>query len=68
MDISAAAAADIAVAPAAMGAAVVDGSVGTVAALDVSLVDDPVIGRDLDHHRGAWWSVCRGGPSHGLLL
>ena len=68
MDVAAAAAADIAAAASAMEAAVVDGTVGAAAALDTSVVDDPTADCDLDHRRGTWGSVCRGGPGHGLHL
>ena len=61
-------AAGIATATAAIGAAVVDGAVGAVGALDASVVDDPAAGCDLDHRRGAWLSFCRGGLAHGLYL
>ena len=57
-----------AAAAAAIGAAVVDGAVGAVAALDTSAVDEPVAGCDIDHRRGAWLSVCRGGLAHMLHL
>ena len=61
-DIPIVATADIAAAAAAaMGAAV-------VAAQGASVADDPVAGCDLDHRRGAWLSVCRGGLAHGLHL
>ena len=68
VDVSAAAAADIAAAVATMGAAVVHGAVGAVVALDAYVVDDPADFCDLDHRRGAWRSVCRGGLGHGLRL
>ena len=67
-DVSVAVAPDIAAAAAVIGAAVVDGVVGAVATLDASAAYDPVAGYDLDHHRGAWLSVCRGGLAHRLHL
>ena len=67
-DVTVAVAPDIAAAAAAIGAAVVDGVVGAVATLDTSAAYDPVAGCDLDHHRGAWSSVCRGGLAHRLHL
>ena len=57
-----------AAAAAAMRAAVAYSAVGAVASLDASFVDDPAAGCDLDHRRGAWCSVYRGGPAHGLHL
>ena len=57
--------ADIAAATAAIGTAIV---VAAVAAQDASVADDPVAGCDLDHRRGAWLSVCRGGLAHRLHL
>ena len=66
-DVPAAADADI-TAAAAMRATVVDCAVGAVATLDAYFVDDPAADCDLDHRRGAWWSVCRGGPAHVLHL
>ena len=39
-----------------------------VATQGAAIVDDPVAGCDLDHRRGAWLSVCRGGLAHGLHL
>ena len=65
-DVSTAAAVNIAAATTAMGAIVADGAGGAFAALDASVVDDPAAGCYLDHRRGTWWSVCRGGPTHGL--
>ena len=56
MDVAAAAAADIAAAAAAMGAATVDGTVGTAAALDASIMDDSAVDCEFD------------GPGHGLRL
>ena len=67
-DVFAVAAADIAAAATAMGAVVVDGTMGVVATLDAFVVDDPTAVCDLDHRRGAWRSACRGGPGHGLCL
>ena len=67
-DVSAAVAADVAAAAAAIGAAVVDATVAAVAALDASVAEDLIAGYDLDHRRGAWLSVCRGGLAHGLHL
>ena len=61
-------AADVSIAAATMGAAVVDDAVGAVAVLDESVVDGPAAGCDLYPRRGAWRSVCRGGPGHGLRL
>ena len=36
-----------------------------VAAQGASVAGDPVAGCDLDHRRGAWLRVCRGGLAHG---
>ena len=65
-DVSAVVTVDIAAAAAAIGVAVVDGAVAAVAAQGTSVEGDPVAGCDLDHPRGAWLSVCRGGLAHGL--
>ena len=62
-DVSAVVTADIAAAAAAIGVTVVDGA---VAAQGASVEGDSVAGYDLDHRRGAWLSVCRGGLAHGL--
>ena len=68
VDASVAVAADIAAAVAAIGAAVVDDAVGAIVALNAYIADDPVPGCDLDHCRGAWLSVFRGGFYDGLFL
>ena len=68
VDVSAAVAAGIATAGAAVWMTVVDGAVAAVAAQDASVADDPVAGFDLDYRSGAWLSVGRGGLAHGLHL
>ena len=64
-DVPAVVTADIADAAAAVGAAVV---VAAIAAQDPSVADDPAAGCDLDHRRGAWLSVCRGGLATGSTV
>ena len=53
------------ISPLPIGAAVV---VVAIAVQGASIADDPVAGCDLDHRRGAWLSICRGGHAHGLHL
>ena len=67
-DIAAAAAAAATVMGAAVVAAVAAMGAAAVAAQGESSADNPVAGRDLDHRRGAWLSVCRGDLAHGLHL
>ena len=64
-DVSAVVTADIATASVVIEAAVV---VAAVVAQDASVAYDPGAGCDLDHRRGAWLSVYRGGLAHGLHL
>ena len=67
-DVSAVVTVDIAAAAAAIGVAVVYGTVAAVAAQDAFVADDSVVGCDLGHLRDAWLSVGRGGLAHGLHL
>ena len=55
--------ADIAAPVATIGA---DAAIAAVAAQDASVADESVAGYDLNHRRGAWLSVYRGGLVHGL--
>ena len=74
-DVSVVMTADIATAAAAMGAVVaaVEAAVPAMGAVDVaaqgvSVADGHAAGCDLDHRRGAWLSLCRGGLAHRLHL